>query len=87
MPQSVTRRVYMRVLILGSGAKDHAIAWWFSQSSYLSELFIAPGNVATDQFAINLGSIDPSDPVEVYEACVENRIESHLRSSAQGNKA
>ncbi len=75
MPQSVTRRVCMRVLILGSGAKDHAIAWWFSKSSCLSELFIAPGNVATDQFAINLGSIDPSDPVEVYEACVENRIE------------
>ena len=64
----------MRVLILGSGAKDHAIAWWFSQSSYLAELFIAPGNVATGRFATNL-DIDPSDPVEVYEECLEHAID------------
>ena len=62
----------MRVLVLGSGAKDHAMAWWFAKSNYLSELFIAPGNVATRQFATNLDSIDPSDPVEVYEACKES---------------
>lgn len=65
----------MRVLILGSGAKDHAICWWFWQSNYLSELFIAPGNAATGRFATNLPSIDPCDPVEVYEACRENRID------------
>ena len=65
----------MRVLILGSGAKDHAIAWWFNQSNFLGDLFIAPGNVATGRFATNLGSIDPADPVEVYEACLENAID------------
>ena len=64
----------MRVLILGSGAKDHAIAWWFSQSNFLGELFIAPGNVATSRFATNC-DIDPSDPVEVYETCLENKID------------
>ncbi len=63
----------MRVLILGSGAKDHAIAWWFYQSNCLEELFIAPGNVATGRFATNL-NIDPSDPVEVYEMCIEHSI-------------
>ncbi len=65
----------MRVLILGSGAKDHAIAWWFNQSNFLGDLFIAPGNVATGRFATNLSSIDPADPVEVYEACLENAID------------
>ncbi len=65
----------MRVLVLGSGAKDHAMAWWFAKSNYLSELFIAPGNVATRQFATNLDSIDPSDPVEVYEACKEHAVD------------
>lgn len=65
----------MRLLILGSGAKDHAICWWFSQSSHLSELFIAPGNVATGRFATNLPSVDPSDPMEVYDACTEHGID------------
>ena len=59
----------MRVLILGSGAKDHAVAWWFSRSCYISALYIAPGNLATARFATNLPSVNPSDPADVYEAC------------------
>jgi len=58
----------MRVLVLGSGAKDHAIAWWFSQSRLIDGLYVAPGNVGTKTIAENL-SIDPSDPEQVYEAC------------------
>ena len=65
----------MRVLILGSGAKDHAIAWWFSRSCYISALYIAPGNLATERFAINLPSVNPSDPAEVYEACTVYNID------------
>ncbi|MEY4596099.1 MAG: hypothetical protein RLZZ506_515, partial [Bacteroidota bacterium] len=37
----------MRVLLLGSGGREHAIAWKISQSSILDELFIAPGNAGT----------------------------------------
>ena len=65
----------MRVLILGSGAKDHAVAWWFSRSCYISALYIAPGNLATERFAINLPSVNPSDPAEVYEACTVYSID------------
>lgn len=65
----------MRVLLLGSGAKDHAVAWWFSKSCYISGLFAAPGNLATGRFCTNLPDVDPSDPVAVYEACRENRID------------
>ena len=65
----------MRVLILGSGAKDHAVAWWFSRSCYISALYIAPGNLATERFAINLPSVNPSDPAEVYEACTVYNID------------
>jgi phosphoribosylamine--glycine ligase len=64
----------MRVLVLGSGAKDHAIAWWFSQSRLINGLFVAPGNVGTKSIAINL-AIDPSDPAQVYEACKEHDID------------
>ena len=65
----------MRVLILGSGAKDHAVAWWFSRSCYISALYIAPGNLATERFAINLPSVNPSDPAEVYDACTVYNID------------
>ena len=65
----------MRVLVLGSGAKDHAIAWWFSKSSYISALFVAPGNISTKDFATNLPHINPANPQEVYSACVEHAID------------
>lgn len=64
----------MRVLVLGSGAKDHAITWWFSQSRLINGLFVAPGNVGTKSIAINL-AIDPADPEQVYEACREHSID------------
>ncbi len=65
----------MRVLVLGSGAKDHAIAWWFSKSCYISALYIAPGNLATARFATNLPSVNPADPAQVYEACTVYNID------------
>ncbi len=65
----------MRVLMLGSGAKDHAILWWFSKSSLISELFIAPGNLFTEDIAINLTHINPANPDEVYNACLEYKID------------
>lgn len=65
----------MRVLILGTGAKDHAIAWWFSRSNLISELFYAPGNLATSTFATNLPDVDPSDKEAVYNACLKNKIQ------------
>lgn len=64
----------MRVLVLGSGAKDHAIAWWFSQSRLINGLFVAPGNVGTQAIATNL-AIDPSDPKQVYDACSTHGID------------
>ncbi|NMA22992.1 MAG: phosphoribosylamine--glycine ligase [Spirochaetales bacterium] len=64
----------MKVLVLGSGAKDHAITWWFSQSRLIDGLFVAPGNIGTQYIAKNL-AIDPADPEQVYEACQEHGID------------
>lgn len=64
----------MKVLVLGSGAKDHAITWWFSQSRLIEGLFIAPGNIGTQYIATNL-AIDPSDPEQVYDACKTHSID------------
>ena len=58
----------MRILVLGSGAKDHALAWWLSRSAYISELYMAPGNPGTADIAINLPDTDNSDCEAVYRA-------------------
>jgi len=44
----------MRVLILGSGGREHAIAWKISQSQKLDQLFISPGNPGTGKVGTNL---------------------------------
>ncbi|MCF8410134.1 MAG: phosphoribosylamine--glycine ligase [Crocinitomicaceae bacterium] len=44
----------MRVLLLGSGGREHALAWKIAQSSILDALFIAPGNAGTRTFGKNI---------------------------------
>jgi phosphoribosylamine---glycine ligase len=44
----------MRVLLLGSGGREHAFSWKIAQSSHLEELFIAPGNAGTRLFGTNV---------------------------------
>ncbi len=44
----------MNILLLGSGGREHAMAWKIAQSPKLSKLFIAPGNPGTAQLGTNL---------------------------------
>ncbi len=44
----------MRILLLGNGGREHALAWKISQSKACSELFIAPGNAGTAICGINV---------------------------------
>ncbi|MBN2509858.1 MAG: phosphoribosylamine--glycine ligase [Spirochaetales bacterium] len=64
----------MKVLILGSGAREHAIAWKFSKSNRISGLFIAPGNAGTGEIGENLWDVDPEKSAEVIAACREHEI-------------
>ena len=65
----------MRVLVLGSGAKDHAMTWWLSKSCFISGLFVARGNYCTPDIAEKLENVDPSDGESVYKACLEHDID------------
>jgi phosphoribosylamine--glycine ligase len=44
----------MNVLIVGSGAREHALAWKLRQSKRVEDLFVAPGNGGTGRVAVNL---------------------------------
>lgn len=44
----------MTILLLGSGGREHALAWKMIQSPNCTKLFVAPGNAGTDPIAINV---------------------------------
>lgn len=64
----------MRVLILGSGGREHAFAWKLSKSDRVSEIFIAPGNAGTLLHGVNL-NINPEDFPAVKNAVINNSID------------
>ena len=64
----------MNVLLIGSGGREHAMAWKIFQSPLLDKLYIAPGNSGTSQVGINV-NINPLDFEHVKETVLSNGIE------------
>ena len=60
----------MKVLIVGSGGREHALAWRIGQSDQLTEMWVAGGNAGTAQIATNL-DINP-EHVDAVEACAKS---------------
>ncbi|MDR0793749.1 MAG: phosphoribosylamine--glycine ligase, partial [Chitinophagaceae bacterium] len=64
----------MNILLLGSGGREHALAWKISQSPHCSKLFIAPGNAGTARLGTNI-PISVNDFSAIKNFCVENIID------------
>jgi phosphoribosylamine--glycine ligase len=64
----------MRVLILGSGGREHAFAWKISQSPLCEKLFIVPGNAGTSQCGTNL-DFGVSDFEAIKNCCIDEKID------------
>ena len=60
----------MKILVVGSGGREHAITWRLAQDTEKHELFCAPGNAGTTALATNLaiGAEDVSGVVAWAEA-------------------
>ncbi|WP_425656907.1 phosphoribosylamine--glycine ligase [Tenacibaculum ascidiaceicola] len=63
----------MNILILGSGGREHAFAKKLSESTKISNLYVAPGNAGTDAIATNL-AINPTDFAQVKETVLQHDI-------------
>jgi phosphoribosylamine--glycine ligase len=64
----------MRILLLGSGGREHAMAWKISQSPLCEVLYIAPGNAGTAQCGNNL-DFAVTDFESIKKACIEKKID------------
>lgn len=64
----------MRVLLIGAGGREHALAWKIAQSERLEKLYIAPGNGGTNELGENV-SLDVTDHGSVALFCIAHAID------------
>lgn len=64
----------MNILLLGSGGREHTLAWKISKSSKIKKLYIAPGNSGTASFGININA-DINDFQELKVLCKDKSID------------
>lgn len=63
----------MNILLLGSGGREHALAWKMVQSHHCDQLYVAPGNAGTAAFGNNL-AISVTDFQAIGDACIQYKI-------------
>jgi len=63
----------MNILILGSGGREHAIAWKIKQSSAANKIFVAPGNAGTEELVENI-ELSSTDFKGISEAVLKYNI-------------
>ena len=64
----------MKVLVIGSGAREHAIVWKLSQSRKVRKIFVAPGNAGTAGIATNI-PVSATDIPALVAAARHNRVD------------
>jgi phosphoribosylamine--glycine ligase len=64
----------MNILVVGSGAREHALAWKIKQSPHANRVFVAPGNAGTAEDAENV-DIPAHDIARLVRFALENNVE------------
>jgi phosphoribosylamine--glycine ligase len=65
----------MQILLLGSGGREHALAWKLSKSSLCEQLYIAPGNAGTAQCGTNVDLYITGEFEKLRNFCIQKKIE------------
>jgi len=66
--------IIVRILVIGSGGREHALAWKLKQSPGLDQIFCAPGNAGTAQLAENV-AIGASDLAALARFAKQNHVD------------
>jgi len=72
--ETVTLLYPMRILVIGSGGREHALTWKLRQSPQADEIFCAPGNAGTGDIAENV-AISVNDFTALVRFAKENRVD------------
>ncbi len=64
----------MRLLVIGNGAREHAIVWKLASSPLVKSIFVSPGNAGTARIATNL-PVNPSDIETLIQRASELKID------------
>ena len=74
----------MKLLLLGSGAREHALAWKICKSSQLEKLYVAPGNAGTSEIAENIAmQLEKRSP---FRRTIRQALRSAQKAGADGIK-
>ena len=65
----------MKVLVIGSGAREHAIAHALLKSNSVSEVTVAPGNPGMRLDGINTTQLDPSNHAALIDFVKDNQVD------------
>ncbi|MCL0094216.1 phosphoribosylamine--glycine ligase family protein, partial [Dehalococcoidia bacterium] len=64
----------MRILVIGSGGREHALVWKLAQSSRVRDIYAAPGNGGTAELAHNL-DVSPTDIESLIKVACDKGID------------
>jgi len=64
----------MKILLIGSGGREHALAWKIAQSPLLDKLYCCPGNPGMVNVAENI-ALDSGNHAEMVQFCIEKQID------------
>ena len=64
----------MKVLVIGKGGREHALAWKINQSPLVDKVFVAPGNPGIEEFGVNV-NIKDSDIEGLVEFALKEKID------------
>ena len=65
----------MKILLLGSGGREHALAWKIAQSALVETLYVAPGNAGTAEVAVNVDGLKADDFEGVAQFVLDKAID------------